>query len=204
MQLVVGRIARPHGIRGELAVEVRTDEPDQRFAVGSVLSTDPPGAGPLTVTAARWHSGRLLVRFARIGDIEQAVALRGIWLVVDSAEIPAPDEPDVFHDHQLIGLRVVTTAGSPVGTVADVLHQGQDVLVIEPGGGDPAAGGGAAGAAGTGSPDHGLLVPFVAAIAVEVDLAAGRLVIDPPPGLLELGAGGEGPAAGPGPEGGQE
>lgn len=203
MQLVVGRIARPHGIRGELAVEVRTDEPDERFAAGSVLSTDPADAGPLTVTSARWHGGRLLVRFARIGDIEQAAALRGTWLVVDSAEIAAPDEPDVFHDHQLIGLRVVTTAGSPVGTVADVLHQGQDVLVVGPGG-DPAVSDGAASAAGAASPDHGLLVPFVAAIAVEVDLAAGRVVIDPPPGLLELGAGGKGPAAGPGPAGGQE
>lgn len=193
MQLVVGRIARPHGIRGELAVEVRTDEPDRRFAAGSVLATDPPGAGPLTVTSARWHGGRLLVRFGGIGDIEQAEALRGTWLVVDSAEIEAPAEPDVFHDHQLIGLHVVTTAGASVGTVADVLHHGQDLLVIGRAGREPAAGG----AGGPGAGDD-LLVPFVAAIAVEVDVAAGRLVIDPPPGLLELGPGGEQPAAGPG------
>ena len=173
MQLAVGRIIRPHGIRGEVAVDVRTDDPGERFAGGTVLTTDPPGAGPLTVASARWHSGRLLVSFAGIGDRNQAEQLRGIWLTVDSADLPAPADPDEFHDQQLIGLQVVTTAGEAVGTVTDVAHPGQDLLVIEP-------------AAGR---DGGeVLVPFVAAIAVEVDLAAGRLVIDPPPGLLDLRA----------------
>ncbi len=173
MQLAVGRIIRPHGIRGEVAVEVRTDDPDERFADGRVLATDPAGAGPLTVLATRWHSGRLLISFAEIADRTQAESLRGILLTVDSADIPAPADPDEFSDHQLIGLRVVTTTGEPVGTVADVRHYGQDLLVIE-----PAAG-----------PSGGeLLVPFVAAIAVEVDVAARRLVIDPPPGLLDLRA----------------
>jgi 16S rRNA processing protein RimM len=177
MQLVVGRIARPHGIRGEVIVEVRTDDPGDRFAAGSVLATDPSEAGPLTVESARWHSGRLLVRFGGIGAREQADTLRGSWLVVDSEQLPASADPDEFPDYQLIGLAVETTGGDQVGTVTDVLHQGQDLLVVRP-----------AGERGDGGQ---LLVPFVAAIATEVNVTAGRVVIDPPPGLLELGTGGD-------------
>ena len=133
MQLVVGRITRPHGVRGEVSVEVRTDEPDRRFAVGRVLATDPVAAGPLTVESARWHSGRLLIRFAGIADRNQAEELRGVWLTLDSAEAGPSGDPDEFHDHELIGLAVVTTSGDPVGRVTDVRHFGQDLLVIEPG-----------------------------------------------------------------------
>jgi 16S rRNA processing protein RimM len=185
---VVGRIIRPHGLRGELSVEVRTDEPDQRFADGSVLGTDPPSAGPLTVTAARWHSGRLLVWFAEVADRTEAESLRGVWLTVDASEVALPQDPDEFHDHQLTGLTVVTVSGALVGTVSDVLHHGQDLLSITPPAGTPRR--------------AEVLVPFVAAIAVEVDLAAGKLVIDPPPGLLDLAPGDAGPgpgAAGSGP-----
>lgn len=197
MQLVVGRITRPHGVRGEVSVEVHTDEPERRFAVGSVLATDPAEAGPLAVASARWHTGRLLVGFAGITDRNQADGLRGVWLTLDSAQAGSSDDPDEFHDHELIGLAVVTVSGEPVGRVTDVRHFGQDLLVIEP------AGRGDAGPASTGPAPTGpaarvwpgqpaqpdaLLVPFVAAIVPEVDVAAGRLVIDPPPGLLELGA----------------
>src|SRR5215470_16231532 len=173
--LVVGQILRPHGLRGELSVEVHTDDPKQRFAVGSVLGTDPPEAGPLTVEASRWHSGRLLVSFAGVADRTEAESLRGAWLTIDAADVPAPEDPDEFHDHQLAGLTVVTVSGELVGTVTDVLHYGQALLAVTP-------------AAGT-SRRAEVLVPFVAAIAVEVDLAGGRLVIDPPPGLLDLGQG---------------
>ena len=165
---------RPHGIRGEVAVEIRTDDPGQRFAAGSVLGTDPPAAGPLTVLSTRWHTGRLLVSFAGIADRTQAEPLRGVWLTVDAGQVTDPEDPDEFHDHQLVGLAVVTTAGEPVGVVTDVRHHGQDLLVIEP----PA-----------GSCRHDeVLVPFVAAIAVDVDVAGGRMVIDPPAGLLDLGS----------------
>jgi 16S rRNA processing protein RimM len=175
MQLVVGRVGRPHGIRGELTVQVHTDDPDLRFAAGSVLATEPAARGPLTISSSRWHSGRLLVTFAGYTDRSQAEELRGTMLVMDSAEVgPSPD-PEEFHDYELIGLAVQTVAGDPVGVVADVLHQGQDLLVVRPAGEHP-----------DGSQ---LLVPFVAAIATEVDVTAGRLVIDPPPGLLELGGG---------------
>jgi 16S rRNA processing protein RimM len=200
MQLVVGRITRPHGVRGEVSVEVHTDEPERRFTVGSVLATDPAEAGPLTVASVRWHTGRLLVGFAGISDRDQAEGLRGIWLTLDSAQAGSSDDPDEFHDHELIGLAVVTVSGEPVGRVTDVRHFGQDLLVIEPAG-RAEAGSATPGPAGrlrpgqpapSAQPD-GLLVPFVAAIVPEVDVAAGRLVIDPPPGLLELGAAEPGP-----------
>ena len=212
MQLVVGRITRPHGVRGEVSVEVRTDEPDRRFAVGHVLATDPVAAGPLTVESMRWQSGRLLIQFTGVTDRDQADELRGTWLTLDSAEAGPSDDPDEFHDAELIGLAVVTTAGEPVGRVTDVRHFGQDLLVIEPGPAtsSPRAQDGAAqavrgpggpvlapGGPGRRSPDSELLVPFVAAIVPEVDVAAGRLVIDPPPGLLELAAGEPGQAHGP-------
>jgi 16S rRNA processing protein RimM len=230
MQLVVGRITRPHGVRGEVSVEVRTDEPDRRFAVGRVLATDPPAAGPLTVESLRWHSGRLLIQFAGVADRNQADELRGTWLTLDSAEAGPSDDPDEFHDVELIGLAVVTTSGQPVGRVTDVRHFGQDLLVIAPGpagasavpqgdsAGSGSAGSGpavagpaptepaghgpalAARGAGRAATDSELLVPFVAAIVPEVDVAAGRLVIDPPPGLLELAAG-EAAPAGPGQSG---
>src|SRR5207245_9813828 len=86
--LVVGRILRPHGLRGELSVEVRTDDPAERFAAGSVFATDPPEAGPLTVEASRWHSGRLLVSFAGIEDRTDAESLRGAWLTIGAAGLP--------------------------------------------------------------------------------------------------------------------
>ena len=197
MQLVVGRITRPHGVRGEVSVEVHTDEPERRFAVGSVLATDPAGAGPLAVASVRWHTGRLLVGFDGITDRNQAEVLRGVWLTLDSTQAGSSDDPDEFHDHELIGLAVVTVSGEPVGRVTDVRHFGQDLLVIEPAG-RATAGPATAGPAGPVRPGQavqpdGLLVPFVSALVPEVDVAAGRLVIDPPPGLLELGAAELGP-----------
>jgi 16S rRNA processing protein RimM len=171
MQLVVGRVGRPHGIRGELTVEVRTDDPDTRFAAGSVLATEPAARGPLTVSSSRWHSGRLLISFTGYHDRTAAEELRGTLLVMDSAELAAPDDPDEFHDYQLIGLGAWTVGGEQVGVVADVLHHGQDLLVIRP--------------AGRRADTGEILVPFVAAIVPEVDVAAGRLVIDPPGGLLD-------------------
>jgi 16S rRNA processing protein RimM len=169
MQIVVGRIRRPHGIRGEVSVEVRTDEPERRFIVGGTLTTDPAERGPLTLTASRWHSGNLLLSFEEVPDRTAAEELRGTWLVMDSADLGPTGNPDEFYDHELIGLTAVTKDGQTVGPVTDVRHFGQDLLVIK-----------SAAAA-----DGELLVPFVAAIVPEVDVAAGRLVLDPPPGLLE-------------------
>jgi 16S rRNA processing protein RimM len=170
MQLVVGRISRPHGVRGELAVDVRTDDPELRLAAGAVLATDPAAAGPLTVARTRWHSGRLLVQFEGVEDRGEADQLRGVVLLVDSAELEDLADPDEFRDHQLIGLVVRTLSGDHVGEVTDVLHYGQDLLVV------------------TGSGERGgaeIMIPFVSAIVPEVNLAAGELRVSPPPGLLD-------------------
>lgn len=166
MQLVVGRIGRPHGVRGEVTVDVRTDTPELRFAPGATLGTDPPSAGPLTVETARPHAGFLLVRFAGVTDRNAAEKLRGTLLVVESEQTPPLDDPDEFYDHQLIGLAVETVEGTRVGEVVDVLHPAQDLLVVRRGRED-------------------VYVPFVRALVPEVDLESGRLVIDPPPGLLD-------------------
>lgn len=170
MQLVVGRIARPHGVRGELTVDVRTDDPQARLAAGTVLATDPVAAGPLTIEQARWHSGRLLVKFAGFTDRNEVDSLRGVLLLVDSAELEDVDDPDEFRDHQLIGLTVRTVGGEDVGEVTDVLHYGQDLLVV--------AGRGARAGAD-------IMIPFVSAIVPVVDLEAGLIRVDPPPGLLD-------------------
>jgi 16S rRNA processing protein RimM len=178
MRVIVGRAGRPHGIRGEVVIGVRTDEPDLRFAVGATVevrsSADGPdddgaGGGRLTVASMRWHSGQLLVAFAGITDRTAAAELTGSWLSVDSSQLPDTGDPDEFRDYELIGLSVRTCAGDPVGVVTDVLHYGQDLLVVRredvPGG--------------------ECLVPFVKAMVPEVDLSAGVVVIDPPPGLLD-------------------
>lgn len=168
MNLVVGRIGRAHGVRGEVAVDVRTDAADQRFAPGAELATDPPADQPLTVVATRWHSGRLLVRFDGVDDRSAAEALRGTMLVADSAESPATAE-DEWWDHELVGLVAVRPDGARLGEVREVVHApGQDLLVVHREGGGEA------------------LVPFVAAIVTAVDVAGGSLVVDPPEGLLEL------------------
>jgi 16S rRNA processing protein RimM len=170
MQLVVGRISRPHGVHGELAVEVRTDDPGLRLAAGAVLATEPAAAGPLTIAGTRWHLGRLLAKFEGFNDRNDAEQLRGVLLVVDSAELEDVADPDEFRDHQLIGLAVITMDGEQVGEVTDVLHYGQDLLLV-------AGQGKRAGAE--------IMIPFVSAIVPDVDLAAGLMRIDPPPGLLD-------------------
>lgn len=168
MQVVVARIGRAHGLRGEVSVEVRTDEPGLRLAPGAVLATDPPEAGPLTIATGRVHSGRLLLRFEGVAGRTAAEALRNTLLVADVDPAGRPEDPDEYYDHQLIGLAVVTTAGDEVGRIGEVAHlPGQDLLVVtRPEGGEA-------------------LIPFVTEIVPRVDLAAGRAVVAPPPGLLD-------------------
>jgi 16S rRNA processing protein RimM len=166
--LVVGRIGHAHGVKGEVSVEVRTDDPDRRYADGSVLATDPPERGPLTIERVRAHHGRLLVQFAGVEDRTAAEALRGTFLVVDAASAGETDDGE-WWDHDLLGLAAVTPDGKPLGTVSDVIHvPGPPLLAI------------------TSDEGREVLVPFVGEIVPEVDLAGGRLVVDPPPGLLDL------------------
>ena len=129
--LVVGRIGKPQGIRGEVTVQVRTDDPDARFADGAVLLTDPPERGPLTVASSRDQNGRLVVLFEGVADRNGAEALRGTLLLVDAATLPPPDDPDEFHDFQLVGLAAELPDGTRLGAVAEVLHLPHgDVLVV--------------------------------------------------------------------------
>ncbi len=171
--VVVGRIGRPHGVRGEVSVELRTDEPDRRYADGAVLTvrTTPgcpaPEHATLTVAGTRWHQERLLVRFEQLDDRDAAERARD-WLlevVVPADATPAAD--DEYYDFQIVGLQVVTTDGAAAGTVKAVLHPGtQDLLVVAREGQEDA------------------LVPFVSALVPEVDLAGGRVVVADRPGLL--------------------
>jgi 16S rRNA processing protein RimM len=182
MQLIVGHIGKAHGIRGEVIVHVRTDEPEARFVPGAVFSTEvgraAPGTRPagayvvpekLTLESLRWHQGRIIAVFDGVYDRNVAEALGGTLLTVDSADVAPPEDPDEFHDHQLVGLRVDTVAGETVGEVARIEHApASDLIVLRK------AGGGTA------------LIPFVRQIVPEVDLAAGRVLVDLPEGLLDL------------------
>jgi 16S rRNA processing protein RimM len=173
-EVVVGRVGRPHGVKGEVTVEPRTDEPERRFAAGARLRSDRPGAGPepayrsLTVEATRWHQDRLLVRFRELTDRAAAEAARGLVLHVAVRPDETPEDAEEFYDHQLRGLHVLTTDEAPAGVVADVLHSGaQDLLVVRREGRDDA------------------LVPFVSALVPRIDLESGRLWVADRPGLLE-------------------
>jgi len=164
VQLTVGTIVRPHGLKGEVAVVVRTDEPDERLAVGEVLQTVPTSAGPLTVTGARSTGDKWFATFAEVHDRDAAEALRGVELVVQTG---GSTEDDAWYPHELVGLRAELTDGTHVGDVVGLEHRpAQDVLVLrEPDG-------------------RRSLVPFVTAIVPVVDVAGGRVVLDPPRGLL--------------------
>ncbi len=172
VDVVVGRIGKPHGLRGEVTVDVRTDEPERRFARGSALRAEPPPGSAsslrqVTVAGSRWHQSVLLLRFEEVPDRAAAESARGIVL---RASIPAdasPDDPDEYYDHQLVGLAAYDEEGTALGTVAGLVHGGaQDLLRIT-------------------TPDRReALVPFVKALVPEVDLAGGRVVIADRPGLV--------------------
>ncbi|MEU0603733.1 ribosome maturation factor RimM [Streptomyces sp. NPDC006393] len=168
MQLVVARIGRAHGIKGEVTVEVRTDEPELRLAPGAVLATDPASAGPLTIETGRVHSGRLLLRFEGVGDRNAAEALRNTLLIAEVDPDELPEEEDEYYDHQLIDLDVVTEDGETVGRISEISHlPSQDLFIVE-------------------RPDGTeVMIPFVAEIVTEIDLEEQRAVVAPPPGLID-------------------
>ena len=172
MDLVVGRVVKAHGVTGEVVVEIRTDDPDSRFAAGSSLRGRPSRGGAesrYVIESVRDHGGRLLVRLEGVADRSAADSLRGTVFLVDSQDLPPIEDPDEFYDHQLEGLRVVTTTGIVVGSVAEVLHTAAgELLSVRTDGGE-------------------VLVPFVSAIVTSVSLADQTIEIDPPDGLLELG-----------------
>ncbi|MFG2174943.1 ribosome maturation factor RimM [Streptomyces niveus] len=168
MQLVVARIGRAHGIKGEVTVEVRTDEPELRLGPGAVLATEPASTGPLTVETGRVHSGRLLLRFAGVGDRTAAEALRNTLLIAEVDPQDMPEDPDEYYDHQLMDLDVVLADGTEVGRITEITHlPSQDLFIVE-------------------RPDGTeVMIPFVEEIVTEIDLVEQRAVIDPPPGLID-------------------
>lgn len=173
MELVVGRVVKAHGITGELVVDVRTDDPEERFSPGNRLRLKPSrGDGrprEVEVESARPHGARLLVRLTGLADRNGADQLRGHLFVVDTADLPPLDDPDEFYDHELEGLVVRTVDGLDIGTVSEVLHTpaGELLSVRTP-------------------EDTEILVPFVSAIVTSVSRAAGFVEIDPPEGLLDV------------------
>lgn len=172
MEVVVARLGRPHGVRGELTVEVRTDVPEQRFVPGATFRTE-PDRGRLTLASVREHNGRVLLGFDEVGDRAAAEDLRDVLLVTD---VDDADEPDAWPAPALVGLHAVTVEGLDAGVVVGVEHgPAQDLLVVREPSGRTAR------------------VPFVAALVPEVDVPGGRIVLDPPGGLLEVApADGEG------------
>lgn len=164
--VIIGRIGKPHGVRGEVTVEVRTDEPDRRFAAGAVLGIE-GSRRTLTVADHRWHQGRLLVTFAESTSRDGAEELRGSVLSASVAHDELPEEEDAYYDRQLVGLAAHDRRGRLLGRVESVVHlPAQDLLEVRT--------------------DAGLrLVPFVAALVPEVDLAAGTVTITAIDGLLE-------------------
>lgn len=164
MELTVAKIGRAHGLRGEVGLEVRTDSPEIRFAVGQQLQTRPASSGPLTIIRHRSLDGRWFVMFEQSQDRSAAEALRGVELIV---EADASDEPDAWYAHELTGLRAELTDGTAVGEVIG-LDPGaaHDLLVLRETGGERT------------------LVPFVTVFVPVVDVQGGRVVLDPPGGLL--------------------
>ena len=166
MLVVVGRIGRPHGVKGAVSIEVRTDEPDRRFGVGRRLLTD--SGLELTVTSSTWHSGRLLLTFAGYDDRSAVETLRNHVISVDRPDDEQPEDPEEYYDSALMGCQVFDDDGTALGTVTEVAHlPAQDMLVIRT------------------IDDREVLVPFIGEFVPTVDIANRRLVITPPQGLLD-------------------
>ncbi|QSB06207.1 ribosome maturation factor RimM [Natronoglycomyces albus] len=172
-QVVVGRIVRPHGVRGHVVVDVRTDEPERRFQPDTVFHS---AKGNLTASEVRWHQGRPMLKLLGVNDRNAAEELRGVELSMDLGEADYDLDEDEFRDQDLIGLLVCDygpdgEAEEPneVGTVSRVDHApAHDLLVVKRRGSSPA------------------LIPFVADMVDEIDLEAEVIRVSLPEGLLEL------------------
>lgn len=167
MELLIGRVIKSHGIRGEVAVEPSTDHPELRFAPEEVLlGRQGSREFELTIRSVRAHKGRLLLTFAEIPDRTAADGLRGTKFF--APPLPAEEDDDGFYDHELQGLRVIDS-GQDIGEVTGLSHgPTQSLLEVRLSSGKE------------------VLIPFVSAIVPEVDLEAGQLTITPPEGLLDL------------------
>jgi 16S rRNA processing protein RimM len=178
--LVVGHLSKPHGTKGEIFVWPLTDHPESVFAPGVVFSlgneTDAvpnPDLPPLRVESVRPHQRGLLVQFGGVDDRSQAEVLIGRYLFTAIEDLAPLSEGEVFY-HQLLQMTMVTVDGTEVGAVTEVFEMGPtDLLEVH-------------------GPKGVIMVPYRPEIIVDVDLEAGRLVIDPPEGLLDLQGAGSG------------
>ena len=168
MRVIVGRIGRAHGIRGEVGIEVRTDEPERRFSDGAQLVTDTSPERMLTIAGLRWHGDRLLVKFAEVPDRTAAEQLRNTVVQVDVPDDERPEDPDEYYDRDLVGMTVRTADGAEAGEVAAVVHlPAQDLLEVA-------------------RPDgQRVLVPLVADLVPSIALDEGYVVVADRPGLLD-------------------
>ena len=176
--VTVGRIARPHGLNGQVIVNPETDFAEERFAVGATLTTrGARGDETLTVSSFRIQGGRPIVGFEGFGRIEDVERLAGLELRVAEGMLQ-PLAPGSFYHHQLVGCVVESIDGTVVGEVERV---------------DGGVGGSRLVIAGrTGE----ILVPLASAICVDIDVEAKRIRIDPPEGLLDLNVTGRGRPSG--------
>lgn len=168
IEVIVATVGRPHGLAGEVTALSRTDEPERRFAPGQQVSTEDTGR-ILTLRGHRWHNGTLLLSFTDVSDRAAAEALRGEVLVVrvPGDESPTSTTSDEYFDRQLVGLSAVSPAGVRLGEVTGVRHlPAQDLLVVE-------------------TPTGERLIPFVADLVPDVDIAAGTCTVIAIPGLLD-------------------
>ena len=166
-RVTVGRILRPHGVRGELVVAALTDVPG-RFAPGNtLLMTREEGgpAEPVVVEMERPHKTGVVVRFAGVEDRDQAEELRGRWLEVERSQVP-PAPPGTYYHYELLGCRCFD-GGRELGEVVDLAEDGGGLLLIVADG------------------ERRVPIPFVASFLREVDVAAGRIELELPPGLVE-------------------
>ena len=178
MQLQVARIGKPHGIRGEVTVQVLTDAPADRFVPGTEFVVEPAATGPLTVVGARWNKDILLLAFDGIETRNEAETLRGAKLFIETEELDGDDD-EGWYEHELVGLEA-RVGSQVVGKIA-ALHTMpvQDLLVVE-------------------APDgKEILIPFVEQIVPEVNVAEGFVLLTPPDGLFDINTDDSG-AAGPG------
>ena len=166
--VLVGRIARPHGLRGEVIVSPETDFVEERFTSGATMWTHSDrGDETLTISSARVQNGRPVVGFAGFASLEDVERLAGLELRVPEESLQSLGE-GAYYQHQLVGCGVETVSGTQVGTVVRV---------------DGGAGGSLLAVAGARGE---VLIPFAQHICVEIDVAARRIMVDPPDGLLEL------------------
>jgi 16S rRNA processing protein RimM len=161
--MLVGTVAAAHGVRGEVKVDLATDFPDRFKRLKTVYVGDEHR--PMAVLGARRHGGRVALRLEGITDRDAAQSLRGAALSIPRAEAMPLPEGHYYYD-QIIGLNAITTDGTSLGTVVEILSTGSnEVYVVRDEG-------------------RGVLIPAIRDVVREIDLAAGVLVVEPIEGLL--------------------